>query len=149
LPLFTQAKNAHTPVLVKLQQRLVPGDDRLRAPGDGAFENPVVGIVFENAKSLPRLDHHTEFRQEYRGVGELFRIARELASEDAEQLIEDWLRNDELIPLFDDPPRDRTGACGLAPIPEASATTRLSDSRTAPGTARSLPARPALNHRQG
>ncbi len=95
--ILAQTHDAHTAVLPKLEQHPVSGNDDVCMAGERAFQNAIVGLVLYYMESSPRLDGKSEFRQKHSDVCELFGIARELASEYAEQFVEDGLGENKLI----------------------------------------------------
>ena len=105
-----QADDAYATELLQRKQRAVPGDNGLGAAGKRALENAVVRIVLHDAKPLARLDHGRKFTEEDGNAGQFLRIARKLACEHAEQLIQDRLGNQELIPLLDHALQGRVAA---------------------------------------
>ena len=99
-----QADDAHVQVLAELQQCLVAGNDGLRPAGNRAFQDAIIGLVADDIQPPPRPDQDTQSRQEHGDMREFLRIACKLACEDAEQLVENGLGDDELILLLHDAP---------------------------------------------
>ena len=83
---------------------MIASHNRLGSARECAFQNAIVRLVLDHSQPSPRTDCQSELGQEHGDVRDFLGIAREFASEDAEQFLQDGLGDNELVLLLDDAP---------------------------------------------
>ena len=89
---------------------MVTCHDRMRTSCNGALQDPVVGLVLDDVQFTAWFDEARDVIEDDRNAREFIGVARKLSGERIQELVEDRLGKNELVPLLDDAVQRRFAA---------------------------------------